>query len=51
MVAGGLNVPYVTDDKHVVCAWYPTAGRVFLWNLAETNEDFRLRVQDRKIPP
>lgn len=50
MVAGGLNVPYVTDEKPVVCAWYPTARRVFLWNLAETKEDFQLQVQDKKIP-
>ncbi|MDI9431237.1 MAG: hypothetical protein QM570_05920 [Planctomycetota bacterium] len=50
MVAGGLNVPYVTDDKPVVCAWYPTARKVFLWNLAETKEDIQLQVQDKKIP-
>jgi len=45
-----LNVPYVTDDKPVVCAWYPTARKVFLWNLAETKEDIQLQVQDKKIP-
>ena len=28
--------PYVEEDAQVVCAWYPTARRVLLWNLAET---------------
>ena len=28
--------PYVEEDTPVVCAWYPTARHVLLWNLAET---------------
>jgi hypothetical protein len=27
--------PYVEEDTPVVCAWYPTAHHVLLWNLAE----------------
>jgi Eco29kI restriction endonuclease len=28
-------VPHVVEDEPVVCAWYPTAGQVVLWNLSE----------------
>lgn len=37
------GVPYVEDDKPVVCAWYPTARAAVLWNLSESRETFRLR--------
>ena len=29
------SYPYVEEDAPVVCAWYPTAHHVLLWNLAE----------------
>lgn len=41
------GVPYVEEDKPVVCAWYPSAKRAYLWNLAETRETFTL-VMDGK---
>jgi hypothetical protein len=37
------NVPYVEDEKPVVCAWYPTAKSVLLWNLAEQRVELTLR--------
>ena len=36
------NVPFVEDDKPVVCSWLPSARRVLLWNLAESRETFSL---------
>lgn len=29
------DVPHVEEDHPAVCAWYPTAGRVVVWNLEE----------------
>ena len=29
------NIPIVEQDTPVVCAWYPTARSVLVWNLAE----------------
>lgn len=37
------GVPFVEDDKPVVCSWYPTGGGVLLWNLSERQETFSLR--------
>ncbi len=37
------RVPYVEGETPVVCAWYPTARAVLLWNLAEQRQDFTLR--------
>lgn len=35
-VVGELrDIPHVVDDVPMVCAWYPTANKVLLWNLAE----------------
>jgi hypothetical protein len=48
-VAAGYDGPYVVDDKPVVCAWYPTANAVLLWNLSEQPETFGLRVGERAI--
>lgn len=44
-----MEVPYVEDDKPVVCAWYPTARAVLLWNLSNKSERFTLRIaQERR---
>lgn len=32
------QVPHVEEDRPAVCAWYPTAGRVLVWNLSEQPE-------------
>ena len=29
------DVPYVAEDEPAVCAWYPTARKVMVWNLSE----------------
>lgn len=36
------DVPFVEDEKPVVCSWLPTARKVLLWNLAEAKETFSL---------
>lgn len=50
LIASGLNMPYVIDEKPVVCAWYPTARKVFLWNLANTKETFQVHHSEKIIP-
>ena len=37
------RVPYVEGEAPVVCAWYPTARCVLLWNLSEQRGNFTLR--------
>jgi hypothetical protein len=37
------DIPYIEDDKPVVCSWLPTARTVLLWNLSEGPETFTLR--------
>ena len=36
--------PYVEEDTPVVCAWYPAAHRVLLWNLTETQQTVSLNL-------
>jgi hypothetical protein len=36
-------VPYVEQDTPVVCAWYPTAKCVLLWNLTEEAQDLTVK--------
>jgi hypothetical protein len=38
------SVPHVEQDVPVVCAWYPTARAVLLWNLGEKREPVTLRL-------
>ena len=42
------KVPYVEGDVPVVCAWYPTARVVLLWNLTERPEDLVLHHGDSR---
>lgn len=42
------NTPYVEGELPVVCAWYPTARAVLLWNLSETREEFYVRYGDTR---
>jgi hypothetical protein len=44
------GVPYVEQDVPVVCAWYPTARAVLLWNLAETPVDVVVRMGEQQRP-
>lgn len=42
------GVPYVEEEEPVVCAWYPTAHAVLLWNLQERPVELTLRVGDER---
>ncbi|MCC6145814.1 MAG: hypothetical protein IT368_18560 [Candidatus Hydrogenedentes bacterium] len=38
------HVPHIAEDLPVVCAWYPTARAVLLWNLQEQPVDVTLNI-------
>ena len=40
-------VPHVVEDEPAVCAWYPTARRVLVWNLCEQRKTLTVRMQNR----
>jgi hypothetical protein len=42
------EVPYVEEDKPVVCTWYPESRTVLLWNLSENKESFTVRLNHKK---
>jgi hypothetical protein len=42
------EVPYIEGQVPVVCAWYPSARSVLLWNLSEHRENLILRLGDQK---
>lgn len=42
------RTPYVEEDVAVVCAWYPTARAVLLWNLTEERQELTLRIGDER---
>jgi hypothetical protein len=44
------GVPYVEQEKPVVCAWYPSAHAVLLWNLSDQREDLTLRFKETAHP-
>ncbi len=41
------GVPYVIEDKPVVCAWYPEIKAVLLWNLSETKESLTVKLDNK----
>jgi hypothetical protein len=41
-------VPYIEEEKSVVCAWYPTARAALLWNLSEARETLTLCFNDTR---
>jgi len=41
------SVPYVVDNKPVVCSWYPKIKTVMLWNLSETKQSFSVKYKDK----
>ncbi len=43
-----VDVPVVMEEKPVVCAWYPSAKAVLLWNLSEREETFTIRIGERQ---
>ncbi len=42
------HTPYVEGEAPVVCAWYPTARAVLMWNLAEQRAEFTLRCRNSR---
>ena len=42
------GVPYVAEDKPVVCTWYPKIKTLLLWNLSENKETFTVKLDERK---
>jgi hypothetical protein len=36
--------PYVEGDTPMVCAWYPTASHILLWNLTATPQTVSLNL-------
>lgn len=42
------KVPFIEGETPVVCAWYPIARMVLLWNLAEQREEYVLRHGDMR---
>lgn len=44
------RIPFVEEDKPVVCAWYPTARAILLWNLAERRETFTIQFGETRRP-
>jgi len=44
------DVPFVEEDKAVVCAWYPAVRAVLLWNLAEQQETVTLKFRETRRP-
>lgn len=44
------GIPYVEDSEPAVCAWYPSANRVLVWNLAERERQLTLAFGNRRIP-
>ena len=44
----GTQTPYVEEEVPIVCAWYPTAKAVVLWNLGDETQTLTLRIGDQR---
>lgn len=42
------DVPTIAEDIPMVCAWYPSADSVLLWNLTEQKQDVTLCYKDSR---
>ena len=42
------NVPYVEEDVPMVCAWYPSAKSVLLWNLTYEKQEVTLHYKEER---
>jgi hypothetical protein len=40
------DIPYISEDAPAVCAWYPDAQRVLVWNLDNAPRELTLRLND-----
>jgi len=50
LVSRLAGVPYVEGETPVVCAWYPGARAVVVWNLTEQRQDLVLRDGETRRP-
>ncbi len=48
VVAGLKGVPYVEQNEPAVCAWYPTARAVLVWNLDNQPKTLTVRRDSRR---
>ena len=44
------EVPHVVEEQVAVCAWYPSAGKVLVWNLSEQQSTLTLAYGARRTP-
>jgi hypothetical protein len=44
------DTPHILEDEPVVCAWYPTASAVLLWNLSDTWKDLTVAFAETRMP-
>ena len=44
------NVPHVAEDEPAVCAWYPTAQKVLVWNLGAQTKRLTVVAGERRLP-
>lgn len=45
----GGRIPYILEEWPCVCAWYPTAKCVLVWNLSATSVSLTVQFGDRMI--
>ena len=43
-------VPHILEDEPAVCAWYPTAHRVLVWNLCDQPRTLTVTLRNRRQP-
>ena len=44
------GVPHVEEDEPAVCAWYPSARKVVIWNLSTEARTLTVADGERRIP-
>jgi hypothetical protein len=42
------NIPYVVENEPAICAWYPTAKAVLIWNPQEQKKNWTLQFGQRR---
>ena len=50
IVAKLHDVPFVEEETPAVCAWYPTARAVLLWNLSEERKTLTVKLGETRRP-
>ena len=44
------EVPHVEEDEPAVCAWYPSARKVVIWNLSSQSKTLTVVDGERRLP-